>query len=163
DEDDEEEEDDDEEEEDEEEEDDEDDDDADEDDVLTAEPTGTVASVSVGMLHVTDVWIAPFSNTAVVRRNALKVTAPDAGACTLTESVGVVSVAGGKGPGVPVMNSSLAVLMVPSVAVSVMVCGVLGGLVGTIVAVPGFTIEPVMNDPPWTWYASDRFEYDVMV
>jgi len=123
-----------------------------EDVVVVPAVTGTLASWSVGMLHVTDVWIAPFSTTAVVSLNALNVTAPEAGACTFTVIVGVVSVPGTNGPGVPVMNSSLAVAMVPSTAVSGVFAGVCGAAVGTMVAVPGFTIEPGMNEPPpWTW------------
>jgi len=110
--------------------------------------TGTLATVSVGMLQVTEVWIAPFSTTAVVSLNALKVTAPEAGACTSTVIVGVVNVPGTNGPGVPLMNESLAVAMVPRTAVSGVLAGVLGSLVGTMVAVPGFTIDPGMNDPP---------------
>jgi len=132
--------------------DDEDEDDEEDDVVVAADPTGTVASVSVGMLHVTDVWIAPFRTTAVVSLNALNVTAPEAGACTSTVIVGVVSVPGTNGPGVPVMNSSLVVAMVPSTAVSGVFAGVCGAAVGTMVAVPGFTIDPGMNEPPpWTW------------
>jgi hypothetical protein len=130
-----------------EEEEEEEDEEDDEDDDPPA-TTGIVTSVSVGMSQVTAVWIAPFSNTAVVNLYAFNVTAPEAGAIALTVIVGVVSVPGTNGPGVPVVNLSFAVTIVPSTAVSVFVTGVCGTAVGTIVAVPGFTIDPGTNVPP---------------
>jgi hypothetical protein len=132
-------------------------------DELDDEPpatTGIVASVSVGTTHVTAVWIVPFNVTPVVSWNALTVIAPDAGAVTSTLIVGVVNVPAANGPGVPVENLSV---VAPIAAVSVMLTGVDGGAVGTIVAVPGFTIEPALNAALCSWYVNDRPEYDVIV
>jgi hypothetical protein len=138
-------------------------DELDEIDELLDEPpatTGMVASVSVGTTHVTAVWIVPFNVTPVVSWNALTVIAPDAGAVTSTLIVGVVNVPAANGPGVPVENLSV---VAPIAAVSVMLTGVDGGAVGTIVAVPGFTIEPALNAALCSWYVNDRPEYDVIV
>jgi hypothetical protein len=122
------------------------------DDELVEEPpatTGIVASVSVGIAQVTAAWIDPFRVAVVVSWKAFNVMLPEAGATTPTVIVGVVNVPGANGPGVPIVNLSLPATIVPSAAVSVMVTGVCGGAVGTIVAVPGFTIDPLVNVAPF--------------